>query len=321
MSTAGELMNAPLIIALIITVFALLVVARTAIIIPQQHAYVVERLGKFNRVMGAGFHILMPFLDVIRYQHVLKETTLDTPKQDCITKDNVHVIVDSILYYKILDPEKASYGIDDYHHSLAQLAQTTLRSEIGRMELDSLLEQRNIINHRVIDELDQASESWGIKVFRFEIQTLEPPADVLEAMERQMKAEREKRATILASEADRTAAMNNAEANKVRVIKSSEARQVMSVNEAQGEAEALLSIAEATAKSIERIAEAITKPGGYEATKLKLASQYIEQLGNLAKEGTMMVLPANLADVGSMLALATEVMNRRELPSQKKEKE
>jgi len=311
-------MNAPLIISLITTIFVLMVIARTAIIIPQQHAYVVERLGKFNRVMGAGFHILMPFFDVIRYRHVLKETTLDTPKQDCITKDNVHVIVDSILYYKILDPEKASYGIDDYHHSLAQLAQTTLRSEIGRMELDSLLEQRNVINNRVVEELDQASESWGIKVLRFEIQTLEPPHDVLEAMERQMKAEREKRVKILSSEGESVATINSAEANKVQIIKSSEARQVRSVNEAHGEAEAILSIAEATAKGIERIAEAITKPGGYEATKLKLASQYIEQLGNLAKEGTMMVLPANLADVGSMLALATGVMNHRESPADKK---
>jgi regulator of protease activity HflC (stomatin/prohibitin superfamily) len=311
--------DAPLVIALVLTLFILLVIARTSIIIPQQSAYVVERLGKFNRVLGAGFHVLMPFIDVIRYRHLLKETTLDTPKQECITKDSAHLFVDSILYYKILDPERASYGVEDYEFSLSQLAQTTLRNIVGRMDLDSIREERGQINNRVIAELDKASESWGIKVFRFEIQALEVPDAVRESMETQLKAEREKRATILVSEGEQTATINNAEADKIQVIKASEARQVKQINEAQGEAEAILSIAEATARGIERIAEAISKPGGFEATKLKLASQYIEQLGNLAKEGTMMVLPANLSDVGSMLALATEVMNKKELPAKKRE--
>jgi regulator of protease activity HflC (stomatin/prohibitin superfamily) len=303
-------MNTSLIIALVVTVLVILIIARTAIIIPQQHAYVVERLGKFSRVLGAGFHILMPFVDIVRYKHILKETTLDTPRQECITRDNVHVAVDAILYFKILDPEKASYGVEDFRYSIAQLAQTTLRSEIGKMELDSVLEERATINNRIVAELDKASESWGIKVFRFELQHIDPPADVLEAMERQMRAERDKRATVLVSEGERDATINSAEALKVQMIRASEAKKIKQVNEAEGEAEAILELARATAQGIEVIAQAISKPGGREATQLKLASQYIEQFGNLAQKGNTMIVPANLTDISSMLALATQILSK-----------
>jgi len=306
-------MNTSLIVAIVVTALVIFLITRTAIIIPQQHAYVVERLGKFSKVIGAGWHILMPFVDVVRYRHALKESILDTPKQECITKDNVHVSVDALLYYKILDPERASYGVDDYRESLGQLSQTLLRSEIGRLELDRVLEERYIININVVKELDKASEPWGVKVIRYEVQHIDPPKDVLEAMEKQMRAEREKRATVLVSEGQRDATINSAEASKVLAIKTSEATRIQNINEAEGEAEAILAIAEAKAKGIERIAEAISKPGGYEATKLHLASHYIEQFGKLAKEGNTLVLPANMADVGSMLTLATEVLNKKKV--------
>ena len=303
-------MNTSLVVAFFLTVLAVFLITRTAIIIPQQHVYVIERLGKFSKVLGAGWHILMPFVDVIRYRHTLKESILDTPKQECITKDNVQVSVDAVLYYKILSPENASYGVDNYKNSLGQLSQTLLRSEIGRLELDRALEERSLINANVVQELDKASESWGIKVIRYEVQHIDPPRDVLEAMEKQMRAEREKRATILVSEGERDAAINNAEASKVNAIKISEATRIQNINEAEGEAEAIMSVADAKARGIERIAEAVGKPGGFEATQLHLASHYIEQFGKLAKEGNTMILPTNMADIGSVLTLASKFLSK-----------
>jgi len=302
------MMNFALLVALIFAAFIVFVVVKTAVVVPQQNAFVVERLGKFHGILTAGFHILFPFVDVIRYKHSLKEQALDIPEQICITRDNVQVAVDGVLYLKILDPERASYGISDYYFAIIQLAQTTLRSEIGKIELDRTFEERTHINGQVVSELDKASETWGIKVLRYEIKNITPPRDVLAAMEKQMRAEREKRAVILTSEGERDAAINSAEGKKQQVIKESEANRQQQINEAQGQASAILAVAEATSEGIRQVAQAITAPGGVEALQLRVAEQYIEQFGKLAKTGNTMILPANLSDVGSMIALATNVV-------------
>jgi regulator of protease activity HflC (stomatin/prohibitin superfamily) len=285
----------------------LFVLLRTAVVVPQQSAYVKERLGRFAGVMNAGFHILVPFVDVIRYRHNLKETAWDIPAQVCITRDNVQVGVDGILYMKVLNPERASYGISDYIFAISQLAQTTLRSEIGKIDLDKTFEERNNINMQVVTELDKASESWGVKVLRYEIKNITPPQDVLAAMEKQMRAEREKRAVILSSEGQRDAAINSAEGEKQQVIKASEARRQQQINEAQGQAEAILAVATATASGIRQVADAIQQPGGLEATQLRVAEQYVTQFGHLAQESNTVILPANVADVASMVSVAMRV--------------
>ena len=288
---------------------------------PQQSAYVVERLGRYSGTLNAGFHILMPFVDTIRYRHSLKEIAVDIPAQVCITRDNVQVGVDGVLYLKVLNPERASYGITDYMFAISQLAQTTLRSEVGKIDLDKTFEERTNINTQVVTELDKATEAWGVKVLRYEIKNITPPHDVLAAMEKQMRAEREKRAVILTSEGARDAAINNAEGGKQEVIKQSEARKQQQINEAEGQAEAILAVATATAEGIRRVAEAINLPGGFEAVQLRVAEQYIGQFGELAKASNTLVLPANVADVGSMIALAMKVVgppawrvNRLEVP-------
>ncbi len=301
-------MNAALLIAIVVAVLAVIVVVKTATVVPQQAAFVVERLGKFDAVLEAGFHVLLPFVDVIRYRHTLKEQAVDIPEQICITKDNVQVAVDGILYLKVLDPQRASYGIADYYFGITQLAQTALRSEIGKIDLDRTFEERSYINSMVISELDKATGPWGVKVLRYEIKNITPPKDVLAAMEKQMRAEREKRAVVLASEGERDAVINNAEGRKQEVIKSSEAKRQQQINEAQGQAEAILAVAGATAEGLRKVAEAIGAPGGFEAVQLRVAEQYMVELGKLAKAGNTLVLPANLADVGSMLALAMNVI-------------
>jgi regulator of protease activity HflC (stomatin/prohibitin superfamily) len=260
--------------------------------------------------LGAGFHLLIPFLDVVRYRHSLKEQAIDIPPQVCITRDNVQVSVDGVLYLKVLNAERASYGIGDYIFGISQLAQTTLRSELGKIELDRTFEERTNINTQVVSELDKASDPWGIKVMRYEIKNITPPQDVLAAMEKQMRAEREKRALILTSEGQRDAAINNAEGEKQQVIKASEAKKQQQINEAEGQAAAILSIANATAEGIRRVAEAIQTGGGPEAVQLRVAEQYLSQFGELAKSGNTLILPANLSDVGSMIALATSIFNR-----------
>ena len=291
-------------VLLILAGLVLLIIAKTAVVVPQQSAYVVERLGRYHATLSAGFHVLLPFVDAIRYRHSLKETAIDIPAQVCITRDNVQVGVDGILYLKVLNPERASYGISDYVFAITQLAQTMLRSEVGKIDLDRTFEERTNINLQVVTELDKASEAWGVKVLRYEIKNITPPHDVLAAMEKQMRAEREKRAVILTSEGARDAAINNAEGEKQQVIKASEARKQQQINEAEGEAAAILSVASATAEGIRRVAEAIKLPGGYEAVQLRVAEQYITQFGHLAKESNTMILPANASDVGSMIALA-----------------
>jgi regulator of protease activity HflC (stomatin/prohibitin superfamily) len=300
-----------LIVGLILALLTLIVIAKTAIVVPQQSAFVVERLGRYSGTLNAGFHILMPFVDVIRYRHSLKEIAVDIPAQVCITRDNVQVGVDGVLYLKVLNPERASYGITDYMFAISQLAQTTLRSEVGKIDLDKTFEERTNINTQVVTELDKATESWGVKVLRYEIKNITPPHDILAAMEKQMRAEREKRAVILTSEGARDAAINNAEGGKQEVIKQSEARKQQQINEAEGEAQAIMAVATATAEGIRRVAEAIKLPGGFEAVQLRVAEQYIGQFGELAKASNTLVLPANVADVGSMIALAMKVVERQ----------
>ena len=294
-------------VALAIAAVVIFVIAKTAIVVPQQSAYVVERLGKFSRVLNAGFHILVPFVERVAYRHTLKEQATDIAEQVCITRDNVQVGVDGVLYMQVLDPGRASYGIADYHFAISQLAQTTLRSEIGKIELDRTFEERSAINANVVDELDKASEPWGVKVLRYEIKNINPPQDVLGAMEKQMRAEREKRAVVLTSEGERDAKINQAEGEKQRVIKESEAAKQQQINEAEGEAAAILAVATATADGLKTVAAALVERGGQEAMQLRVAQQYIEEFGNLARIGNTLIVPANVSDLASMIALATTV--------------
>jgi regulator of protease activity HflC (stomatin/prohibitin superfamily) len=307
-------MTGGLLALFVLAILVLVTIAKTAIVVPQQSAYVVERLGRYHGTLDAGFHVLLPFVDAIRYRHSLKEAAIDIPAQVCITRDNVQVGVDGVLYLKVLNPERASYGISDYLFAISQLAQTTLRSEVGKIDLDRTFEERTNINTAVVSELDKASEAWGVKVLRYEIKNITPPADILAAMEKQMRAEREKRAMILTSEGTRDAAINTAEGAKQEVIKQSEARKLQQINEAEGQAAAITSVAIATAEGIRRVAESIKLTGGYEAVQLRVAEQYIGQFGELAKKGNTIVLPANVADVGSMIALAMTMIGRDQTP-------
>ena len=301
-------MDVGLIVAGVIALLAIIVVIKTAVVVPQQSAYVVENLGKYARTLSAGFNILLPFLERVAYKHTLKEQAIDVEEQICITSDNVQVGVDGVLYLQVLDARAASYGIGDYLFAIAQLAQTTLRSEMGKIELDKTFEERNHINVRVVDELDKASAAWGVKVLRYEIKNINPPADVVSAMEKQMRAEREKRATVLQSEGERDAKINEAEGEKQRVIKESEAAQQQQINEAQGEAAAILSVAEATAEGLRKVADALNSEGGDKAMQLRIAEDYLERFGNLAKEGNTLIVPANLSDMSSMIGAATRVL-------------
>jgi regulator of protease activity HflC (stomatin/prohibitin superfamily) len=303
-----------LIVLVVLAIFVLVTIAKTAVVVPQQSAYVVERLGRYHGTLGAGFHVLLPFVDTIRYRHSLKESAVDIPAQVCITRDNVQVGVDGVLYLKVLNPERASYGISDYLFAISQLAQTTLRSEIGKIDLDRTFEERTNINMSVVSELDKASEPWGIKVLRYEIKNITPPQDVLAAMEKQMRAEREKRAVILTSEGARDAAINTADGAKQEVIKASEARKQQQINEAEGEAAAILAVAAATAEGLRRVADALQVTGGTEAMQLRVAEQYISQFGELAKKGNTLILPANAGDVASMIATAMQIVGRNTTP-------
>jgi regulator of protease activity HflC (stomatin/prohibitin superfamily) len=297
-------------VAIGVAIIAVIIIAKTAVVVPQQSAYVVESLGKYSRTLRAGFHILFPFIEITAYRHSLKELALDIPEQICITKDNVQVGVDGVLYLQVLDPERASYGITDYAFAISQLAQTTLRSEIGKIVLDRTFEERSLINSNVVAELDKASEPWGVKVLRYEIKNINPPSDVLGAMEKQMRAEREKRAVILTSEGERDAKINEAEGQKQQVIKQSEAVQQQQINEAEGEAAAILAIATATAEGLSKVARSLNEAGGDAAMQLRVAENYLVQFGNIAKEGNTLVVPANLADISSMIALATNIVKK-----------
>ena len=301
---------AGLLVVVALMLLVIIVLAKTAVVVPQQSQYIVERLGKFAATLDAGFHILVPFLDAIRYKHSLKEKAFDIPEQVCITSDNVQVGIDGVLYLKVLDAERASYGISNYLFAITQLAQTALRSEIGKIELDKTFEERAHINTQIVAELDKATEPWGVKVMRYEIKNINPPRDVLEAMEKQMRAERGKRATILDSEGHRDSAINTAEGDKQKVIKESEAKKQQQINEAAGEAAAIIAVAEATAEGIRKVAEAIGSPGGHQAVQLRVAEQYVDKLGLLAQKNNTMILPANLADVASIIATAMSVIKQ-----------
>ena len=297
-------------VSLAIAIVVILIIFKTAVVVPQQSAYVIESLGKYSRTLRAGFHILIPFIESAAYKHSLKELAFDIPEQVCITRDNVQVGVDGVLYLQVMDPERASYGITDFAFAISQLAQTTLRSEIGKIDLDRTFEERGVINANVVSELDKASDPWGVKVLRYEIKNINPPHDVLTAMEKQMRAEREKRAVILTSEGERDAKINEAEGEKQRVIKESEAAKQQQINEAEGEAEAILAVASATAEGLRRVAQSLIVEGGETAMQLRVAEAYVQQFGNLAKAGNTLVVPSNLADLTSMIALATNIVKK-----------
>jgi regulator of protease activity HflC (stomatin/prohibitin superfamily) len=308
-------MTAGIVVVIVLIALILIILAKTAIVVPQQAAFVVERLGRYSGTLQAGFHILTPFVDVVRYRHSLKEAAIDIPEQICITRDNVQVGVDGLLYLKVLDAERASYGISNYVFAITQLCQTTLRSEVGKIDLDKTFEERAQINLAVVSEVDKASEAWGVKVLRYEIKNINPPQDILSAMEKQMRAEREKRSVILTSEGVRDAAVNTAEGEKQRSIKASEAVRQKQINEAEGQAQAILSIATATAEGIRRVAEAIEAPGGFQAVQLRVAEQYVAQFGNLAKAGNTLIIPTTLSDAGSFIAAAMNIIKSGSQPS------
>ena len=295
---------------IVLSVIVVILVARTATVVPQQSAFVIEYLGKYSRTLQAGFHILLPFFEKIAYRHSLKEIALDIAEQICITRDNVQVAVDGILYMQVLDPQLASYGITNYGFAITQLAQTTLRSEIGKIELDRTFEARGIINANVVSELDKASAAWGVKVLRYEIKNITPPRDILQAMEKQMRAEREKRAVILASEGERDAKINGAEGDKQRVIKQSEANKQRQINDAEGQAAAILAVATATAEGLRQVGIALSDRGGIEAMQLRIGEEYVKQFGRLAQAGTTLVVPANLTDLASIVTMATSIARK-----------
>jgi regulator of protease activity HflC (stomatin/prohibitin superfamily) len=289
---------------ILLVILALVLYGLAVRIVPQQSAYVAERLGRYHGTLTAGLNFIIPFIDRITYRHTLKEQAIDIPEQICITKDNVQVGVDGVLFLRVVDAQKASYGIGSYLFAITQLAQTTLRSEIGKIMLDRTFEERSTINALVVTELDKATEAWGVKVLRYEIKNITPPKDVLGAMEKQMRAEREKRAVILTSEGERDAKINRAEGDKQQVIKQSEGSKLQQVNVAQGQAAAIREVADATAHAIRQVAAAITERGGLEAINLRVAEQWVAQFGHVAKETNTLILPANLGDMASLVAAA-----------------
>lgn len=295
------------IVMLVLAVAAVVLVFSAIKIVPQQTAFILERLGKYHRTMEAGLHFIVPFFDRIAYRHYLKEIVLDIPPQICITRDNVQVNVDGVIFYRVVDPKLASYGVNYYEHAIIQLAQTTLRSEIGKIDLDRTFEERDKINSAVIMAIDAATQPWGVKVLRYEIKSINPPKDVLDAMEKQMRAEREKRARILESEGTREALINNAEGRKQEAIKQSEAQKQKQINEAQGQAEAINAIAMATASGIREVASALGEKGGQDAASLKIAEEYIKQLGLMAAHSEMIIVPSNISDPAGMIATAMGV--------------
>ncbi len=295
---------------IIIALVVVILVMKSSTVVPQQSAYVVESLGRYSRTLQAGFHVLIPFAERVAYRHNLKEQAIDVAEQVCITKDNVQVAVDAVLYMQVLDPHLASYGITNYNFAISQLAQTTLRSEIGKIELDRTFEARATINANVVAELDKATAAWGLKVMRYEIKNITPPQDVLSAMEKQMRAEREKRAVVLTSEGERDAKINQAEGEKQRVIKASEATKQQQINEADGQAAAILAVATATAEGLRKVGDALSGRGGIEAMQLRIGEEYLRQFGKLAKESTTLVVPSQLSDLASIVTMATSIVRK-----------
>jgi len=284
MGLFGFEINLGLIVSIGVAILVVVTVINTARIVPQREAFIIERLGKYSKTLSAGFHILIPFIDRVAYQHSLKEVAIDVPSQICITRDNIAVEVDGVLYLQVIDAAKTNYGIENFRFAPTQLAQTTMRSEIGKLELDKTFEEREAINGAIIEAVDKASDPWGVKITRYEIRNITPPRSVQDALEKQMRAEREKRAVIAESEGDRQAKINVAEGEKQETIKLAEGEKERLINEAEGKAKEIMLIAEATARGIERIARAIEEPGGKGAVNLRVAEQYVSEFGNIAKD-------------------------------------
>jgi regulator of protease activity HflC (stomatin/prohibitin superfamily) len=295
-------------LTLAILIVAVVFIIKTVNVVPQQHAWVVERLGKYHATLGPGLNIVLPFIDRIAYKHSLKEIPLDVPMQVCITKDNTQLEVDGILYFQVTDPMRASYGSSNYISAISQLAQTTLRSVIGRMELDKTFEERELINHSIVNAVDESAANWGVKVLRYEIKDLTPPKEILHAMQSQITAEREKRALIAASEGRKQEQINIATGEREASIAKSEGEKQAAINRAQGQAAAILSIAEASAEAIRKTAAAIREPGGADAVNLKVAEQYVGAFAQLAKTNNSIIVPANLGDIGGLIASAMHVV-------------
>ena len=300
-------MQATVIVLVGVIIFVLVLFISTIKIVPQRQAYIVERLGKYRTTLQAGFHVIMPFIDNVSYKHTLKEQAIDVASQTCITKDNISVEVDGILYLQVMDPKKASYGIDNYHFASIQIAQTTMRSIIGKMELDKTFEEREAINTTIVSAVDKASDPWGVKVTRYELKNITPPQSIKDAMEKQMRAEREKRAIIAESEGEKQAKINRAEGDKQELIARSEGEKQKRINEAEGRAAEIERVAEATAQGIREIAKAINEKGGMNAVNLRVAEQYIGEFGKLAKENNTIIIPSNLSDVAGMVSSAVSV--------------
>jgi len=293
-----------------IAVIVVVALFKTARVVPQREAYVVERLGKYSKTLSAGFHILVPFLDRVAYKQNLKEEAIDVPSQICITRDNISVEVDGVIYLQVVDPKLASYGIDHYGYATTQLAQTTLRSVIGKIELDQTFEERDSINGQVVDALDQAAKPWGVKVLRYEISNISPPPTVRDALEKQMRAERERRAVVAKSEGEKTAKINISLGEKAELINLSEGQKLKQINEAEGKAKEIELIAGATAEGLRRIALSINEPGGRDAVNLRVAEQYVKEFGNLAQKSSTLILPAELSDIGAAVAGLQRVVKR-----------
>ncbi len=295
-------------VSIVILVLAIVFVSQALRIVPQQSAWVVERLGKYDRTLQAGLNFLVPFIERVSYKHSLKEIPLDVPSQVCITRDNTQLQVDGILYFQVTDAMRASYGSSDYISAITQLAQTTLRSIIGKMELDKTFEERDMINAAIVNALDEAALNWGVKVLRYEIKDLTPPREILLAMQAQITAEREKRALIAASEGRKQEQINIANGERESSIARSEGDRIAAINRAQGEAGAITEIAQATAEALRKVGAAVAGPGGMEAVNLRVAEQYVEAFGKVAKEGTTLILPGDLSNMGSMVAAAMQVV-------------
>ncbi|HOH08733.1 MAG TPA: stomatin-like protein [bacterium] len=303
------MLQAETLILIGLIILAIIILSKSAKVVPQKTVYIVERLGKYSGTLEAGFHILIPFIDRIRYIHSLKENAIDVPEQSCITKDNIQVDIDGILYFVIVDPVKASYGINDYAFASIQLAQTTMRSEVGKIDLDKTFEEREKINSEIVAAVDKASMPWGLKVTRYEIKNIVPPPSIKDAMEKQMRAEREKRALIAESEGDKQAKINRAEGDKQEAIAKSEGEKMKRINEAEGRAQEIERVAQATAKGIREIAAAIAAPGGSQAVNLRIAEQYLGEFGKLATKSNTMIIPANLTDVAGTVATVARIFS------------
>jgi regulator of protease activity HflC (stomatin/prohibitin superfamily) len=298
------------IVAGVLFVIVIVIAAQTIKIVPQQHAWVVERFGRYHATLAPGLNLVLPFVDRVAYRHVLKEIPLDVPAQVCITRDNTQLQVDGVLYFQVTDPMRASYGSSNFVLAITQLAQTTLRSVIGKLELDKTFEERELINRSIVSALDEAAESWGVKVLRYEIKDLTPPKEILHAMQAQITAEREKRALIAASEGRKQEQINIAAGGREAAIQTSEGDRQAAINQAQGEAAAILAVAEANAQAIRKIAEAIQSTGGMDAVNLKVAEQYVNAFANLAKAGNTLIVPGNLSDLSTMIASALTIVSR-----------